>query len=451
MATTETSAAVAPFAAIPTVHLVDNYERELPRWLARMALEHGPIFRVVWNPNYSWHPVYLVGPEANKFVLHTGREHFSHDLGWTPIVGDILGHGLLNMDGPEHDRHRKMLNPAFTVAYMTRYLPVMNRVIAERTREWAARDEINLLEETRKITFDVAAETLVGLRAGVDVDQLRELFYTLLYSPDYDGAAMTWDTYYHERQLPVRDRLAGLLLRLIAERRRRPTDDTLGLMVAARDDADQALSDEQLLAHVNILLVAGHETSTTMSAWLLYLLAVHPEYRARVHEELERLLGAGDEPIGLDALKAMRVLSNALSEAGRLYPPVGNAPRGVVSDFVFGGYHVPAGTRVRYSIAAGHWLPTIFREPGTFDPDRFAPPREEDKKHPYALVTFGGGQRICIGVNFAQVEIKALAAHVLRRYTIEPVPGQDVVHLYDPTMAAPWRGIRVQVRPCGAA
>ncbi|MGN6758635.1 MAG: cytochrome P450, partial [Thermomicrobiales bacterium] len=191
MATTEASAAVAPFEAIPTVRLVEHHERELPRWLASMALEHGPIFRVIWNPNHASHPIYLVGPEANRFVLHTGREHFSHDLGWTPLVGEILGHGLLNMDGPEHDRHRKLLNPAFMVAYMTRYLPVMNRVIAERTREWAARDEIDLLEETRKITFDVAAETLVGLHTGAEVDQLRELFYALLYSPDFDPATMT--------------------------------------------------------------------------------------------------------------------------------------------------------------------------------------------------------------------------------------------------------------------
>ncbi|HEX5504562.1 MAG TPA: cytochrome P450 [Thermomicrobiales bacterium] len=444
---TATTATAAPFEAIPTVGIIDDYERELPRWLAGLALEHGPLFRVAWRDDFVM--TYLVGPEANKFVLHTGRQHFSHDLGWSPIIGETLGKGLLTMDGPEHDRHRKMLNPAFTVAYMARYLPIMQRVIAARTREWAERGEVNLLEETRKVTFDVAAEALVGLPPGDEVDRMRQLFYTLLYAPDFDSDAMSWPEYHERRQVAVRDELGGLLLRLIAERRRRPTDDTLGMMVAARDDDGRALDDRQILAHVNILLVAGHETSTTMSAWLLYLLAIHPEYRARVHAELDRLLGAGDGPAPLDAIKAMKVLANALSEAGRLYPPVGNAPRGVVSPFEFAGYRVPAGERVRYSIAAGHWLPTIWRDPGVFDPDRFAPPREEDKKHPYALVPFGGGPRICIGVNFAQVEIKALAAHALRHYTLEPLPGQDIVQLYDPTMAAPWQGIRVKVAERG--
>jgi cytochrome P450 len=125
---------------------------------------------------------------------------------------------------------------------------------------------------------------------------------------------------------------------------------------------------------------------------------------------------------------------------------VASGPRGVVSDFEFGGYHVPAGVQARYSIVGGHWLPSIFANPERFDPDRFAPPREEDKKVPYSLIPFGGGQRICIGVNFAQVEIKALAAHVLRTYDLEPIPGQDVAQLYAPTIGSPSNGIRVRVR-----
>ena len=97
-------------------------------------------------------------------------------------------------------------------------------------------------------------------------------------------------------------------------------------------------------------------------------------------------------------------------------------------------------------IAAGHWLPTIFADPGRFDPDRFAPPREEDRRHPYALIPFGGGPRICIGVNFAQVEIKALAAHVLRSFELEPVADQAIEQFYPGTVGAPRRGIRARVR-----
>ncbi len=135
---------------------------------------------------------------------------------------------------------------------------------------------------------------------------------------------------------------------------------------------------------------------------------------ARVRAELDALLGpatpGADDAISLEAIKAMRTLGYAIDEAGRLHPPIGNGPRGVVKDFTFGGYHVPAGTRVRYSIAAGHWLPHVFADPGRFDPDRFRPPREEDRRHPYALIPFGGGPRICIGVNFARVKCPQAAA-----------------------------------------
>ena len=79
----------------------------------------------------------MVGPEANRFVLLSGREHFSHDLGWTPVIGETFGHGLLNMDPPEHTRHRALMNPAFTATFMAAYLPMMQRVIADRTAAWA--------------------------------------------------------------------------------------------------------------------------------------------------------------------------------------------------------------------------------------------------------------------------------------------------------------------------
>ncbi len=85
---------------------------------------------------------------------------------------------------------------------------------------------------------------------------------------------------------------------------------------------------------------------------------------------------------------------------------------------------LPAGTPVRLSLAASNMLSTTFAEPDVFDPDRFAPPREEDRRTPYALVTFGGGPRLCIGIHFATIEVKVLAAHALRSYRLEPVTDQ---------------------------
>jgi cytochrome P450 len=401
----------------------DVWSGRFPHVLARQAQAVGPLFRrtVPDGPNAGFEAVFLVGPEANKFVLHTRREAFSHDKGWTPMIGEIMGRGLLNMDGAEWAWHRKMWNPAFTQAYMERYLPLMQQIISERTARWAEREQVDLYQEAREITFDVAASALAGLRRGPESERLQRLFYTLL-----TGGGIDLQDYeeYERAALQARAELDALLLKLIAERRAQPADaqhDVLGLIVHARDEDGRTLSDEQVMGHLNILLIAGHETTTVLSAFVLYYLATQPEQRAPVAAELDDLLGPGNAPLTVDAARRLKALENFIKETGRLHPPVFNVPRGVVEEVEFGGYTLPVGTNVRLALAATHRLPSVFANPERFDPDRFAPPRDEERKTPYGLVTFGGGPRLCIGVNFANIEVKALAAHVLRTFRLEAV------------------------------
>jgi retinoid hydroxylase len=431
-----------------------------PSIMARWAEEVGPVFKREFEKPVLGGVsrfVYLVGPEANRLVLHTQREAFSHEAGWSPVLGPFFGKGLLNMDGEEWRRHRQLMNPAFTHAYMAAYLPVMHRVIHERTADWVARGEVDLNEEAREIAFGVAAGALAGVHQPARVAQLRELFFALLHA-SFDREKETLEQF-RARMAVVEQGLRDLLLPMIAERRSglgggpgsvlgdRP--DVLQLMVSARDEQGEALSDDQLLAHLNILLVAGHETTTTMLAWLLYLLATHPEYLARVHAELDDVASpatptsAGSD-LSLEQLERLKVLGNAVTEAGRLHSPVRTGPRGIVRDVEFAGYLLPAGTHVRYSPAATHRMPSIYAAPERFDPDRFAPPREEHKQHPYALVTFGGGARTCIGVNMAQVEVRAAAAHVLHRFTLTPDPDHHPTQVGAIT-GFPENGVRVRV------
>jgi cytochrome P450 len=278
-----------------------------------------------------------------------------------------------------------------------------------------------MYQEAREITFDVAASALAGVRRGPESERLQRLFYTLLTG----GSLQVQDYEEYERAaMRARAELDELLLPLIAARRAEPADahqDVLGLIVHARDENGQMLSDEQVLGHLNILLVAGHETTTVLSSFVLYRLATQPTQRARVEAELDELLGAGNAPLTVDAARRLKALENFIKETGRLHPPVFNVPRGVVEEVEFGGYRLPMGTNVRLALAATHLLPDVFADPETFDPDRFAPPRDEERNTPYGLVTFGGGARLCIGINFANIEVKALAAHVLRNFRLEAV------------------------------
>jgi cytochrome P450 len=165
------------------------------------------------GPHVGRSVIYMFGPEANRFVFLGGREHFSHDQGWTPVVGDTLGHGLLNMDPPEHTVHRGLMNPAFTSAFMAGYLPLMQGIIAERSADWLNHDTVDLMVEAREITFDVAAAALVGLRSGPEVDWLRERFFVLLrggdprLDPDLDlTQSEHWERMI-QRQIQARDDL----------------------------------------------------------------------------------------------------------------------------------------------------------------------------------------------------------------------------------------------------
>jgi cytochrome P450 len=402
-----------------------------PALLARQAMEHGPVlrWRIPYGQGAEEEKALLVGPEANRFVLHTHRSAFSHEYGWTPAVGHLIGKGLLNMDPPEHTWHRKLWNPAFTQAYMERYLPLMQRVIAEHLAHWGEQGEIDLYHEARTITFHVAAAALAGIERGPEVERLQKLFYALIA----EGASTLQSI---DERLPkalkARDALHALLLDLIAERRHVPararTNDVLGLIVEARDEEGRVLSDEQVAGHLNILLVAGHETTTVLTAYTLYRLATLPDWRRRVESELDALLPDPHEPLSVAATQELKTLDTFIKETGRLHTPVRSVPRQILQEVEFAGYTLPAGTQVRLALAACHHLPSVFAEPEAFDPDRFAPPREEDKRTPYGLVTFGGGPRLCIGIHFATIEVKAIVAQVLRFYRLEPLGDQPPEH-----------------------
>ncbi|MDJ0752251.1 MAG: cytochrome P450 [Ardenticatenaceae bacterium] len=433
---------------LPLLHLpADVYlTGRLPRLAADFAMAHGPIFRYEVDFQSA---VMMVGPEANRFVMHTGRHHFSHEQGWTPIVGEMAGQGLLNMDDPPHAAHRKMWNPAFTAAYLQTYIPVMHQVIQERVSGWSGRGFINAHQESQEITFDIAAAALGGLTRGPDMDQLREMFWMMLHGFDADTPEEFWT-----RLTTVRGRVTQMLLGLISERRLMDPEaaatDVLGLIVHARDDDGRPLSDIEILGHLNILLIAGHETTTSLSAWLMHKLATETEWRHKLRAEVDEVLA--DIPIGdtarsipVEAIAKMTQLEYFIKEVGRLYPPVFMVPRGTLSDFVFHDTVIPKGTNVRLNLAASHLLPDSFSEPEHFDPLRFAPPRREDRATPYSLVTFGGGPRVCIGLNFAMIEVKVLAAHLLRHYEVE-IPADS-----SPTHGGYWTALPINGLPVSFA
>jgi cytochrome P450 len=335
---------------------------------------------------------------------------------------------LVTLDGEPHDQQRRSAAPAFQTKRMDGYLPMVDQEIRARIADWGERDEVDVYEEARRLTFDLAARAFLGMEPGDELDLIREGYLVDL------GL---------QRRGARRDAEA-LLKRKIAERRDGQHQDALALLARHVNEDGTSLSDDQVVAHAKFLLQAGYETSASLGAWSLYLLTVHPAYRRRVTAELAAH-PLSDTPTH-DEIRRLEAIDRLTLEAERLYPPVAYGPRGTAAAVEIEGHHLPAGTLLFYAIGASHMLPSYWQDPTAFDPDRFAPPREEHKKDPYALVGFGGGPRRCIGMTFARAELALLVARVLERYELEAVEGIQVTQSFGIT-ARPLNGMRLRARP----
>jgi cytochrome P450 len=420
-----------PFEAIPEIVVPPDARRNPVAYLLHAAITAGPILRrktpARQVSRYGPWQVYLVGPAANRFVLHTHRHLFAHRQGWRAFFGGVWNENLLYLDGAEHAAHRAVMAPAFTATHLGAHLDVMQRVIRRRTADWGDRDAVEVRVALRDLAFDVVAEALLGFAPAERVRALHAARNTLCRNPASYGKAAYW------RHIAAqRAQLNELLRAAIAARVRRDPPDLLARLEAARDDPAGVLDDEHFLGHVQVLLEAGHTTTMDTATWVLGLLATHPAEQERLRAEIAAVLAENTGALTPAALKAMPALGRAIDEAGRLRTPVDTAPRGALADIPFAGYVIPQGMFVRLHLGATHRLPAVFAAPTRFDPDRFAPPREEQRRTPYSLVTFGGGPRVCIGMQFAQIEIKALVAHLLQHYHIEPIVGQTPPNVYDP-------------------
>jgi cytochrome P450 len=394
-------------------------------YLARLHDAYGPVVPALLGHTPV---VFLLGPEANRVVLQTRRSAFSHRGGWDWAFGrSSAPPHLLTMDDPEHAWHRRLLHPAFAAARLDDARALIVRIVEQRLAAWGSRGVVDIYEEARVIALDVVAEALLGLHAPADRALCRAVYL--------HGA--------HGRAGEV----ARLLDRQVAERRLHPTTDALGLLAQAHDEGGQPLDAAQIKAHAKVLLVAGHETTASLAAWALYLLVQHPGYARRVLEECaDPALRPTPAPAGCGGLS---VLDRILREAERLYPPVPIAPRLVGRAVEVCGADLPAGTRVFYSAAATHLLSHLWADPYSFDPERFASPREEHRRAAYALVGFGGGPRICIGRSLARLELAIFVTHALQRYHLAVIPDQLIAQRCGVT-SRPRRGIRLHVEARGA-
>jgi sterol 14-demethylase len=220
----------------------------------------------------------------------------------------------------------------------------------------------------------------------------------------------------------ARERLVELVSEVIRERQAMadPPRDLLGILLSlkAEDGTTERYSPSVITGILISTMFAGHHTSAGTAAWLLVELLRAPAQLARVIAELDALYADGRD-VSYQALREIPHLEHAVKETLRLHPPLIWLPRTALVDFAYKDWVVPKGTIVAMSSALSHEDPDCFAKPRRFDPDRFAAPREEDAKHPWAYVPFGGGRHRCLGANFALMQQKAVWSVLLRRFAFE--------------------------------
>ncbi|RUT06676.1 cytochrome P450 [Dulcicalothrix desertica PCC 7102] len=405
-------------------------------YIAKRYQQYGAIFRtnLIGKPT-----VVMVGPEAAEFVLSSHMEHFSWRQGWPNNFKELLGESLFLMDGEEHRQKRRLIMPAMHGPALTDYFATMEQITQNYLNKWVTKHEFTWFEEFKQLTFDVASELLLGTKTGTDSIRLSQLFTTLTDGLITINPLKLPFTQYG-KAIAARNQILEHLTTVVRQRRENPTKDALSLLIQAKDEDGNSLTEQELVAQSVLLLFAGHETTTSMLTWLCIELARHPEVKQRARSEQLQLAKQGE--LNLEQLGQMPYLEQVLSEVERLYPPVGGGFRGVVKDFEFKGYHIPAGWQVLYSILQTHRIQEIYPEPERFDPERFNPQRKENKR-PFSLIGFGGGPRVCIGIAFAKMEMKIIAAHLLRNYDWEILPNQSLEVVRVPT-TRPKDGFKVR-------
>lgn len=375
----------------------------------RFEARYGPVF---WLSAFGLTGAVLVGPDANQLVLRNSEEAFSNHQGWDFFIGKFFKRGMMLLDFEEHRFHRGIMQAAFKKQVLVQYLARMNPAIEQGISRWKTGSGFQVLPHIKQLTLDIATDVFMGEQLGPEADKINRAFVDCVLA----GTALArfavpggrW-----KRGLEARRVLEAFFHKRIAEKRRQPGDDLFSRLCLAEDENGQRFTNEDVVNHMIFLMMAAHDTSTLTLSAMFYFLAKHPEWQSRVRQESRAL---GKTSLTHDDLASLEVMGWVMKESLRLIPPVHGIPRRTVKDVEFKGHRIPAGTFVIVSPYVTHHMQAWWPDAERFDPERFSEGRAEHKRHPYQYVPFGGGAHMCIGLHFAEMQVKAILHQVVLRY-----------------------------------
>jgi sterol 14-demethylase len=401
--------------ALPVIgHGVDFVRSALPL-LHRAYQECGEVagLRVLNRQMYA-----LFGPEAHEAIFRAPDSQLNPQEAYQ-IMTPVFGKGMVYDAPPDKmNEQMKMLLPALKDKRMRSYGEVILGEVEQSIASWGDEGEFDLVDYCRVLTNFTSSACLLGpeFRSG-----MSEEFARVYHDLERGVTPLS----YINKDLPLpsfrkrdkaRARMVELITSIIAARRDsgRVGEDFLQTLMDAKYKSGAPLTEDEITGMLLAAMFAGHHTSSVTTAWTLLELIQNPACLDKVVDELDALLGE-DGAVTYHSLRDMHETEYAVKEALRLHPPLFMLVRVVREPWTFKGYHFPVGSWLLISPTVSHQIPEVFAEPLRFDPQRYAPGREEDKRD-YAFIAFGGGRHKCMGNAFALLQVKAILAVLLRRY-----------------------------------
>jgi cytochrome P450 len=366
-------------------------------------------------------------PEFFRHVLVQNNKNFSKGSS-SEMLRPVLGNGLLTSDGDFWLRQRRLVQPAFH----RERLQELFRSMGEITRSFSAdfeshrgKQAINIDEKMMAITADIALKTLFGNLTGEDktiiyqqinnaqrhiVTRVRRPYRRPIMALNGENRRFNRDLHYFN----------NLVMEFIQARRLsgESKHDLLQLLLDSTDEeTGDHMTDQQIRDEAITMFAAGHETSATGLSWLLYELAKQPAIVAGIRNEAEIF----DEVPDFDQLMRLTYTRQVVEEGLRLYPPAWTITRHTLHNDTISGFEVKKGSSLFMDIFDLHRNPNLWENPMLFDPERFAPEKVKSRSK-FNYLPFGAGPRICIGQQFALMEMQLILATLVKRFSFEPAP-----------------------------
>jgi cytochrome P450 len=376
----------------------------------RMYERYGPVVMTSFGTMKS---VNLFGPEANKVVMLDREGNLSAKGAWDLIMGRIFSNGLLLMDGEEHRHHRRIMQQAFTIPALKSYVEQMSSRIAEDVADWhEAGPGFLAYPAFKSLTLNLAASVFLGADLGGITRHLNRAFEDTV-AASMSVIRLRIPGLEFRRGLIGREWMIDFFQRLLPERRASNGSDMLSQLCRAQSEDGDRFSDEEIVDHMIFLMMAAHDTTTSTLSSMMFELARRPEWQERLRDESRAL---GTERLGFADMDELESLYWVMQETLRRYPPLSTVPRLSVREFEFDGYRVPANALIVVYPIHTHHMKEWWSEPHRFDPERFSDARAEHRRHSHSWVPFSGGAHTCIGLRFAELQIKSIMHQLLLRY-----------------------------------